>query len=98
MYVKQKMQCTMVIQTLLARLNTNPCKKYLPPALLAITQAQKMKISSQKAGSIFSGINDRVAKAIINPKKDNCKISFQFMIIRFLYKCNKYLPNQMICN
>jgi len=61
----------MVIQTLLAILNKNPCKKYFPPARLTITQAQKMNITSQNSGSTFSGMSEIVAKAIINPKSDN---------------------------
>jgi hypothetical protein len=52
-------------------LTKKPCKKYLPGQTLAMTQAQKMKITSQKTGSTFSGINDTVPKAIISPKIDS---------------------------
>jgi hypothetical protein len=55
----------------LIMLTKNPCKKYLPVHLFAITQAQKINITSQYIHSVFSDINDRVPKAIISPKTDN---------------------------
>ncbi|GAC1313214.1 MAG: hypothetical protein NVSMB24_36090 [Mucilaginibacter sp.] len=55
----------------LTMLTKKPCQKYMPVQTLAITYAQKINITNQKAGSTFSGISDTVAKAIINPKIDN---------------------------
>jgi len=43
-------------------------QKVTTGASLAITIAQKINITSQNAGSSFSGISDTVPKAIINPK------------------------------
>jgi hypothetical protein len=73
--------CAPVIQILLTRLTQNPCKKYLPGAALAITIAQNTNITTQKAGSAFSGISDMVAKAMISPKTESWRISFQFMMV-----------------
>ena len=59
-----------------------------------------MKITSQNAGSVFSGISDTVAAAIISPNSDNVNKSFQFMIIGVygINVDNKYLYSQMTIN
>ena len=63
--------CAAVIQTLFTKLTINPCIKNLPEQCLAIMYAQKIKMISQKKGSIFCGIRDIVANPIAKPKSDS---------------------------
>jgi hypothetical protein len=63
-----------------AKLNKKPFRKYFAEHFFAIIYAQKIKMTNQKNGSKFDGIQNTVAIAIAKPIKESRKISFLFII------------------
>ena len=71
MYAPKNAAWAAVIHTLFTRLTRNPCKKYPPGAFWLIRHAQKIKMTSQKKGSMPEGIQEIVANAIASPKRES---------------------------
>jgi hypothetical protein len=57
-----------------------PWRKYFPGAFLAIRNAQAMRISSQKIGTMALDFRDIVARAIAHPKSESSNMSYMFIV------------------
>jgi len=67
-YLSNKKMCAAVIHTV-CQAQEQAMKKMQSGRLLAMTQAQKRKVNSQQAGSMFDGMKKTVQMPMASPKQ-----------------------------